>query len=285
MLADEDDYIVGVDPHRDVHALAVVEAHTGAVVLEAAIAASTAGYRHALELADSHAAGRRAFAVEGSGSFGSGLTRFLTARGETVFEVGRLRRVRRSGGRDRCPRRDPGRTGRARARPSSKAACRRRPGSAASFDGRPRRRRQRPPRRALPAARPDHHRTRAVPQRAPAANTRPAVERWQRCCQPPRRRRPARRPHALRRVPAGASARTGEERELESEISALTRSSRRICSTEPEGPRRSAAAALLVTPRTVRNEAAFDRRRARIAASSTIARSIALRRNSTAPSR
>ena len=29
------------------------------------------------------------FAVEGSGSFGSGLTRFLTARGEAVYEVGR----------------------------------------------------------------------------------------------------------------------------------------------------------------------------------------------------
>ena len=38
------------------------------------------------------------FAVEGTGSFGSGLTRFLTGRGERVLEVGRLRRERRSGG-------------------------------------------------------------------------------------------------------------------------------------------------------------------------------------------
>jgi transposase len=98
MLADQVDYVVGVDPHRDVHALAVVEVRTGAVVLEAAVAASTAGYRRALELAEEYAPGRRAFAVEGSGSFGAGLTRFLTARGETVFEVGRLRRERRSGG-------------------------------------------------------------------------------------------------------------------------------------------------------------------------------------------
>ena len=36
--------------------------------------------------------------MEGSGSFGAGLTRFLAARGEDVFEVGRLRRERRSGG-------------------------------------------------------------------------------------------------------------------------------------------------------------------------------------------
>src|SRR5204863_7749656 len=39
-----------------------------------------------------------AFAVEGSGSFGAGLTRFLTGQGERLFEVGRLRRERRSGG-------------------------------------------------------------------------------------------------------------------------------------------------------------------------------------------
>ena len=45
-----------------------------------------------------HAPGRRAFAVEGTGSYGAGLTRFLTGSGERVFEVGRLRRERRSGG-------------------------------------------------------------------------------------------------------------------------------------------------------------------------------------------
>jgi hypothetical protein len=35
MLADQLDYVVGVDPHRDSHALAVVEVVTGAVVFEA----------------------------------------------------------------------------------------------------------------------------------------------------------------------------------------------------------------------------------------------------------
>ena len=98
MLADQLDYMIGVDPHRDVHAVAVVEVRTGAVVCEAAVAANTGGYRRALELAACHAPGRRAFAVEGSGSFGAGLTRFLAGQGETVFEVGRLRRERRSGG-------------------------------------------------------------------------------------------------------------------------------------------------------------------------------------------
>ncbi len=98
MLADQLDYVVGVDPHRDSHALAVVHVVSGAVVFEASIAASSEGYAHALSLVDEHAAGRRAFAVEGTGSFGAGLTRFLGIHGERVLEVGRLRRERRSGG-------------------------------------------------------------------------------------------------------------------------------------------------------------------------------------------
>src|SRR3954454_20954913 len=98
MLADQLDYVVGVDPHRDSHALAVVEVVTGAVVFEAIVAANSCGYEDALLLVERHARGRRAFAVEGTGSFGRGLTRFLSDRGERVLEVGRLRRERRSGG-------------------------------------------------------------------------------------------------------------------------------------------------------------------------------------------
>src|SRR6266498_832856 len=96
MLADQLDYVVGVDPHRDSHAL--VQVVSGAVVFEATVVASSDGYAHALQLADQYAPGRRAFAVEGTGSFGAGLTRFLTARDERVLEVGRLRRERLSGG-------------------------------------------------------------------------------------------------------------------------------------------------------------------------------------------
>ena len=98
MLADQVDYVVGVDPHRDSHALAIVHVLSGAVVFETTIAASSQGYAEALQLVDAHAPSRRAFAVEGSGSFGAGLTRFLTSRGERVLEVSRLRRERRSGG-------------------------------------------------------------------------------------------------------------------------------------------------------------------------------------------
>ena len=93
MLADQLDYVVGVDPHRDLHALAVVHVLSGAVVLETTVAASSDGYAQALKLVEVHASGRRAFAVEGTGSFGAGLTRFLTGRGERVLEVSRLRRA------------------------------------------------------------------------------------------------------------------------------------------------------------------------------------------------
>src|SRR5256714_3732951 len=98
MLADQLDCIDGVDPHRDSHALAVVHVQSGAVVFESTVAANSDGYAKALKLVERQAAGRRAFAVEGTGSFGAGLTRFLTGRDEQVLEVGRLRRERRSGG-------------------------------------------------------------------------------------------------------------------------------------------------------------------------------------------
>ena len=92
MLADQLDYVIGVDPHRDSHALAIVHVGSGAVVFEATVVASSDGYAQVLKLVHRHATGRRAFAVEGTGSFGAGLTRFLTVRGEQVLEVGRLRR-------------------------------------------------------------------------------------------------------------------------------------------------------------------------------------------------
>ena len=45
MLADQLDYVIGVDPHRDVHALAVVDVVSGAVLLEANVAADAGATR------------------------------------------------------------------------------------------------------------------------------------------------------------------------------------------------------------------------------------------------
>src|SRR5262252_6140617 len=96
MLADEFDYVVGVDTHRDAHALAIVHARTGGAVGSAQVTASERGYARALRLAEREAPGRRAWAIEGTGSYGAGLARFLARRGERVLEVGRTRRERRS---------------------------------------------------------------------------------------------------------------------------------------------------------------------------------------------
>jgi transposase len=90
MLADELDYVIGVDTHRDAHALVVVAAGSGGVVLvEPSLAACPRGYRRALALARAHAGGARAFAIEGTGSYGAGLARFLAEQGERVLEVER----------------------------------------------------------------------------------------------------------------------------------------------------------------------------------------------------
>ena len=82
MLADQLDYVVGVDSHRDTHAVAVVAVPSGVVVFEASIAADADGYAEALRLASRHAPGRRAFAIEGTASYGAGLSRFLLGHDE-----------------------------------------------------------------------------------------------------------------------------------------------------------------------------------------------------------
>jgi transposase len=95
MLADEVDYVIGVDMHRDQHTLAVVAAPTGAVLAQTVIRARASGYADALRFAERHAGAGRAWAVEGAGHYGAGLTRYLADRGETVLEVGRHARVER----------------------------------------------------------------------------------------------------------------------------------------------------------------------------------------------
>ncbi len=95
MLADEVDYVVGVDTHRDGHVLAIVAVPVGAVVAQRAVAANARGYAQALRFADQHAAGARVWAVEGAGHYGAGLARHLSGRGETVLEAGRSPRGER----------------------------------------------------------------------------------------------------------------------------------------------------------------------------------------------
>ena len=79
--------IVGVDTHQDEH-VAVAINRQGLRLAELHAPASSCGYREierwSQELGEVHA-----FGVEGTGSYGAGLARFLTGRGFTVVEVNR----------------------------------------------------------------------------------------------------------------------------------------------------------------------------------------------------
>jgi transposase len=92
MLADSYDVVIGVDTHRDQHALAAVRSFDGAVLATRSISADPSGYRAALCFAAEHAPARRAWALEGSGSYGAGLARALATEGERVLEIDRPNR-------------------------------------------------------------------------------------------------------------------------------------------------------------------------------------------------
>jgi transposase len=89
MLADQADHVLGVDTHRDSHSAAILAADTAVVEGQITVAANERGYRRLLRFACESAPGRRAWAVEGTGSYGAGLAVFLQQEGEVVLEVDR----------------------------------------------------------------------------------------------------------------------------------------------------------------------------------------------------
>ena len=92
MLADTVELVIGVDTHKETHTAAVVAAATGAVLDQATVTATPAGYQQLLRLADRHD-GRRVWAIEGTGGYGAGLTRFLQSHAEQVVELDRPKRA------------------------------------------------------------------------------------------------------------------------------------------------------------------------------------------------
>ena len=114
MLADELDYVVGVDTHRDEHVLVAVAAPTGAVVARQAVRANARGYRETLRFAELYAPGARAWAIEGTGSYGAGLTRYL---------AGCAVRTTRSTRHERLARRSPARRSSCRDQVSGARRC------------------------------------------------------------------------------------------------------------------------------------------------------------------
>ena len=93
MLEGQVDVVIGVDTHRDRHAAALLDAN-GGVRATLEVPSDQAGHTRLLKLADAQAPGRRVWALEGTGCYGAGLTRFLVERGEWVVEIDRPKRPR-----------------------------------------------------------------------------------------------------------------------------------------------------------------------------------------------
>jgi transposase len=97
MLADTVELVIGVDTHKQTHTAAVVVAASGAMVEQMTVPATPAGYRQLLQLARQQQ-GQRVWAIEGTGGYGAGLTRFLHGHAEQVVELDRPKRAARRHG-------------------------------------------------------------------------------------------------------------------------------------------------------------------------------------------
>jgi transposase len=84
---------VGVDTHADVHVAAALD-HLGRLMATQSVPTTPAGYRTLVAWAGSLGTVER-FGIEGTGSYGAGLTRWLCGRGFEVLEVERPKRQNR----------------------------------------------------------------------------------------------------------------------------------------------------------------------------------------------
>lgn len=91
------DVVIGVDTHVHTHSAAIVDARTGGVLDEVTVEATADGYAELVAFADEHAA-LRAWAIEGTGGHGAGLTRHLERGEEVVIELDRPERAKRRHG-------------------------------------------------------------------------------------------------------------------------------------------------------------------------------------------
>ncbi|WAC57668.1 IS110 family transposase [Gordonia sp. SL306] len=94
-LADVVEIVIGVDTHVGTHSAAIIHAGTGAVIDEITVSTTEEGYQELLDFTEPHPA-LRAWAIEGTGSHGAGLTRLLDD--ELVIELDRPARMKRRNG-------------------------------------------------------------------------------------------------------------------------------------------------------------------------------------------
>jgi transposase len=87
MLAEIVDAVVGVDTHRDTHHVEIA-LPTGAPIATCTITNDSRGFARLLAWIVDHAPGPRTVAsIEGTRSYGLGVTRAVTAAGLTVIEA------------------------------------------------------------------------------------------------------------------------------------------------------------------------------------------------------
>ena len=86
--------VAGMDTHSATHHVAVLDGATGAVLGTREVAATRQGYDLALEYATSFGSVTR-WGIEGTNSYGAGVTRHLREAGQVVREVIRPNRAER----------------------------------------------------------------------------------------------------------------------------------------------------------------------------------------------
>ena len=102
MLADQVDLVIGVDTHKLTNTAAVVSRGDRRTARRDDRSDHLDGHEAILKMVTAHV-GFRAWAIEGTNSYGAGLTRFLREHGEWVIELDRPNRTARRGGKKSDP--------------------------------------------------------------------------------------------------------------------------------------------------------------------------------------
>jgi transposase len=99
-LTDSVDFVIGVDTHKRTHSIAVLD-RSGGIQFRSTDTTDPAGLDRLIVAARQHAPGRRLWAIEQTGSYGSTLTVTLGEEGEEVVEIDRpARPARKNGAKD-----------------------------------------------------------------------------------------------------------------------------------------------------------------------------------------
>ena len=95
ILTETTKIVIGVDTHRDTHTAAVIDTATGALIETIQVTNDPTGYALLVSTAHKHAV-PRAWSIEGTGSYGSGLVRYLREHDDSrLIEIERPERPRR----------------------------------------------------------------------------------------------------------------------------------------------------------------------------------------------